>query len=52
MSKRNKKKLFFIQPPDYNEQEFKKMLVTIEGHFNRILSYLTISTSSGKVINI
>lgn len=46
------KKIFFIQPPEYDIERFGCLPDQIQDHFNRILSFLKISTSSGKSIDI
>lgn len=48
MNKENNKKLFIIKPPEYKYESFEPLLAQIEAHFNRILSFLKISTPSGK----
>ena len=48
MDKENNKKLFIIKPSGYQYESFEPLLVQIEDHFKGILSFLKISTPSGK----
>jgi hypothetical protein len=48
MDTENSKKLFIIQPSVYQYESFEPLLAQVEGHFKRILSFLKVSTPSGK----
>lgn len=52
MDKENNKKIFFIQPQGYKYENFEPLFTQIEEHFNRILSFLRISTPLGKQTSI
>ncbi len=55
MNPQDSKKLFIIQAPEYDKkfyEYFEQLCAQIEAHFNRILSFLKISTYKGEPIVI
>ena len=48
MKDKNDKKLFIIQPPEYNWDIFDRLFSQIEQQFNLILNHLKITTPSGE----
>lgn len=52
MNDENNKKIFIIKPQGYQYENFEPLLAKIEDHFNRIMSYLKISTPVGNPTNL